>query len=220
MVLDWRKEHETQTVLSGEDKFQPKDAAAIEATEEKSEARSGQGEIAIAADTIDSAPTASTAAQVDAQLHNPSLCATSDAACVRAAYNEYKVGLLEEVDSYRELEDRVGHAFATRNDREGSLIVGQMMKRNLYRHLRWTFPTLEQMALTDVPLAEWDSLLSDCRVAAIDMKYLIVAIMGNATPAKTGSITLRASVSVRSVSSCAPCNRLSDELARREGCRQ
>ena len=144
-------------IMSGEDKSHPKEAVAIEAREEKSEAQSGQGNIAIAADKIESAPAASTSAEVDAQLHNPSLCGDTDIACIRAAYNEYKAGMLEEVDGFRQLENDVGYAFYARDGNKGNLISRQMMERNLYRHHRWKIPTNEQIIRLGIPFEEWES---------------------------------------------------------------
>ena len=122
--------------------------------------------------------TSSISPQVLSQLHNPTSCAASDVDCVQTAYAEYKAGILAELDDYRDLEDQVGGALSNHDDMVGNRIAGILMQRGLYRHLKWTFPTNEQMASTKIPLAEWDSIWSDCRAAIINMKWLIVSIAG------------------------------------------
>lgn len=151
-------------VMSDENKTQPKHVAAAADTAKVKEEIPAKVE--------------STDAKVPEQHHKPSGCANSDRVCIRAAYDEYKAGILAELEEYRQLEDPVGRAFLANDDMEGNRIAGTLIARGLYRHLRWAFPTNEQMLLTNVPFAEWDSLFSDCRVAIIDMKYLIITISG------------------------------------------
>ena len=125
-------------------------------------------------------------AEVPAQIHDPSQCAADDAACDRVAYVEYRAGIIAEVDSYRQLEDRIGQAYIAHDKREGDSLLSLIKALGLYRHIGWAYPLSRQLDSAGVPLKEWNNLML-CRSAAHDARYLITAIAEGITAASDRS---------------------------------
>lgn len=114
------------------------------------------------------------AAQIPEQAHDPTKCSASDVACVKAWFDEYKVGILEELDDYKSLEDRVATDIAAGDDMDANRLTGLLMDRGWYRHNHWALADAAQLINAGIPFDDYEGLIA-CRTAIINMKYMIIA---------------------------------------------
>lgn len=109
------------------------------------------------------------------QLHKPSECLEGNKKCILDWYAEYKAGLLEEFMAYRELEGPLSGAIENRSDLAAASLAGELHRRKLYKHNHWASAEIDQVNDAGIDYKDFDALVSDCRVAIIDLKFMIIA---------------------------------------------
>ena len=150
-------------------------------------------------------------AEVPTQTHDPSQCADNDAACDYAAYVEYRAGIIAEVDSYRQLEDRIGQAYIAHDKTEGVSLLSLIEARGLYRHIGWAYLISDQLDSAGVSQEEWSNLML-CRSAAHDARYLITAIAEGTAAASDRSDYLESVQQCEKAFKLRPMQSLSDAV--------
>lgn len=142
------------------------------------------------APAIHSAAATQTQGAQFAQQHSADACG-DDQECLRLWYAEYKPAIIHEFMNWREFEDDVADYIATdrhyfipdgngsgRFDPTTTAILHDIAEGGGgYRHLNWSFPHVQEIQGVDT--AALDALLWSCRVAIIDMKYMLASASGD-----------------------------------------
>lgn len=112
------------------------------------------------------------------QQHSAESCG-ENAQCLRLWYAEYEDGIIHELLFWREFEDDV----ASHNENAAEADLGFAIRRHQYRHNHWDFYKGDQFE--GVGGQELAALISSCRVAIIDMKFMLLPV-GDGRPLAKG----------------------------------
>jgi hypothetical protein len=112
------------------------------------------------------------------QLQDPENCAENDNKCLLDWYAEYKPALIEEFLAYRELETPIAGILDSHSDLAAATLGGELIRRKLYKHNHWKFADVVRATAAGIDFDELDALLSDCRAAIIELKFILVAAIG------------------------------------------
>ena len=104
------------------------------------------------------------------QQHSAESCG-ENAQCLRLWYAEYKDGIIQELLFWREFEDDV----ASHDENAAEADLGFAIRRNIqYKHSHWDFYKGDQF--DGVGGQELATLINSCRVAIIDIKFMLLRV--------------------------------------------
>ena len=89
---------------------------------------------------------------------------------LRLWYAEYKDGIIQELLFWREFEDDV----ASHDDNVAEADLGFAIRRHQYKHNHWDFYKGDQF--DGVGEQELATLINSCRVAIIDIKFMLLRV--------------------------------------------
>jgi hypothetical protein len=100
-------------------------------------------------------------------------CKSEDWQCVLAWFPDHQKRLLNEFRRVREMESQIASAMRSHNDYAVASIQDQWIRGHLYQHQ--SVIKADGLAATRAGIFDtYDVLLSDCRVAIIELKYLVL----------------------------------------------
>jgi hypothetical protein len=112
------------------------------------------------------------------QLHDPGKCGENETKCLLDWYAEYKPALIEEFLAYRELETPIAGILDSHSDLAAATFGGELIRRKLLRTQSLEIHRCRPRPAAGIDFDELDALLSDCRVAIIELKFILVAAVG------------------------------------------
>jgi hypothetical protein len=112
------------------------------------------------------------------QQHSAAACG-EDTQCLKLWYAEYKDAIIQEVLFWREFEDDI----AAHNENAAEADLGFAIRRHQYRHNHWDFYKGDRFE--GVSDRELSTLINSCRVAIIDMKFMLLPV-GDGRPLAKG----------------------------------
>jgi hypothetical protein len=108
---------------------------------------------------------------IDAAYGADEKCRTDDRQCVIEWFKDYRDRILNEFRRVRQLEPQIAAAMRSGNDRAVAALQGQWLNGRLYQHQS---VIKADAAATAGIFDTYDALISDCRVAIIELKYLLL----------------------------------------------
>jgi hypothetical protein len=100
-------------------------------------------------------------------------CRTDDRQCVIEWFKDYRDRILNEFRRVRQLEPQIAAAMRSGNDRAVAALQGQWLNERLYQHQSVIKADADAAAIAGI-FETYDALISDCRGAIIELKYLLV----------------------------------------------